>query len=345
MSSTRTTLPGAPVVVAPGKLFLCGEYAVLEGAPAVMMAVNRHAVGQYIPGWTAASRVIAEAVRRCAEHLGELAIALPAGSVMVNSEQFQGPDGKLGLGSSAATAAATVGAIFEYAGYSIEENRDALYVLADDAHRAAQGGLGSGADIAATVHGGFVRFERPQSLRDPNATFGPPSFEKLAAPAGLEIVVFQAGMPVATPEMIDAVQGLARRQKQLYGWMQDELGVAARQFAEAFTMGRPAGIIEAAGTAHDTLLALGNAAHIPIVPASVTAAAAHARRLGGAAKISGAGGGDVGIAFFPGQDAAREFASTCPSGIKMLDVQVEMQGIRRKRPTGLEQAETDDKQQ
>ncbi|MDZ4695023.1 MAG: hypothetical protein SGI86_07705 [Deltaproteobacteria bacterium] len=332
--NTRTTLPGAPVVVAPGKLFLCGEYAVLEGAPAVMMAVNRQAVGQYIPGWTAASRVIAESVRRCAEHLGELAVALPAGSVMVNSEQFQGPDGKLGLGSSAATAAATVGAIFEYAGYGIEDNRDALYVLADDAHRAAQGGLGSGADIAAAVHGGFVRFERPQSLRDTNAAFGPPLFEQLAPPEALEIVVFQAGLPVATPEMIEAVQGLARRQKQLYGWMQDELGLAARQFAEAFTMGRSAGIIEAAGAAHDTLLALGNAAHVPIVPASVTAASTHARRMGGAAKISGAGGGDVGVAFFPGKDAAREFVSTCPSGIKVLDVQVDMQGIRRRRPAG-----------
>jgi phosphomevalonate kinase len=306
-----------------------------------MMAVNRHAVGQYIPGWTPASRVIAEAVRRCAEHLGELAIALPAGSVMVNSEQFQGPDGKLGLGSSAAAAAATVGAIFEYAGYGIEENRDALYVLADDAHRAAQGGLGSGADIAATVHGGFVRFERPQSLRDPNATFGPPLFEKLAPPDGLEILVFQAGMPVATPEMIDAVRGLSRRQKQLYGWMQDELGTAARQFAEAFTMRRTAGIIEAAGIAHDTLLALGNAAHVPIVPASVVAASAHARRLGGAAKISGAGGGDVGVAFFPGTDAMLEFVATCPAGIKVLDVQLDTQGIRRRRPAGSAQAGSD----
>ena len=44
MSGERRTLRGNPVVAAPGKLFVIGEYAVLAGAPAVVAAVNRYAV-------------------------------------------------------------------------------------------------------------------------------------------------------------------------------------------------------------------------------------------------------------------------------------------------------------
>ena len=46
----RTTLRGAPVIVAPGKIFLVGEYGVLEGGSAVLTAVSCNAVAQYIPG-------------------------------------------------------------------------------------------------------------------------------------------------------------------------------------------------------------------------------------------------------------------------------------------------------
>jgi hypothetical protein len=35
LSSNRTTLRGSPVVAAPGKVFLIGEYAVLEEGSAV----------------------------------------------------------------------------------------------------------------------------------------------------------------------------------------------------------------------------------------------------------------------------------------------------------------------
>ena len=41
MGSERNTLVGTPVVIAPGKLFLIGEYAVLEDGPAVLAAVNQ----------------------------------------------------------------------------------------------------------------------------------------------------------------------------------------------------------------------------------------------------------------------------------------------------------------
>ena len=39
------------------------------------------------------------------------------------------------------------------------------FALADAAHRAAQGGLGSGADVAAAVYGGFIRYRRMPEQR------------------------------------------------------------------------------------------------------------------------------------------------------------------------------------
>ena len=39
----------ALIASAPGKVVLCGEYAVLDGAPAISMAVNRRALVTLIP--------------------------------------------------------------------------------------------------------------------------------------------------------------------------------------------------------------------------------------------------------------------------------------------------------
>ncbi len=99
---------GTPVVTAPGKIFLVGEYAILEGGAAVLAAVNRYAVAQFVPGMDPASKVVAEAVKRATAETGEAGSALPLGSVLVNSEDFMQGNRKIGLGSSAATAVAAL---------------------------------------------------------------------------------------------------------------------------------------------------------------------------------------------------------------------------------------------
>ncbi len=97
-SELRNTLRGSPVVAAPGKIFIMGEYAVLEGAPAVVASVGRFAVGQFIPGWESESPFVAEAVKATLEGLGDRREALPEGSVRVDSAAFSADGRKLGLG-------------------------------------------------------------------------------------------------------------------------------------------------------------------------------------------------------------------------------------------------------
>ena len=137
--SGRTTLVGTPVVAAPGKIFLVGEYAVLDGGVAVLAAVSRYAVAQYVPGTEPQSAVVGEAVKHSLTAIGEASAALPPGSVLVDTDAFCQGKFKIGLGSSAATAVATVGAMFETAGLSIEHMQHEVFSTAEAAHRAALG--------------------------------------------------------------------------------------------------------------------------------------------------------------------------------------------------------------
>lgn len=321
----RTTLRGAPVVVAPGKIFLVGEYGVLEGGSAVLTAVSCNAIAQYIPGLEAASPIVEKAVLLSREALGELASAIPEGSVLVDTGQFRRGENKIGVGSSAATAVATVGAVFEYCGRPVAQHRDEIFEIADAAHRAAQGGVGSGADVAVATYGGFLHFQRSEGaavLR-----------EALPAPQGLSLVVFFSGHPASTVQMVRSVMALKTDTPPLYKWLMDELKTLGGRFVSALGSNNLPGVISATNQYHETLVELGSSARLPIVTPVFEAAATLARSLGGAAKPSGAGGGDLGIALFAEPEAATAFSSRCPEGLSVLDVRPEPLGVRRRVAT------------
>src|ERR1017187_10041986 len=102
MSGERDTPIGTPVVIAPGKVFLVGEYAVLDEGCAVLATITRYAEAQFIPRMDSMSPMVAELVNRAKTELGEAAAALPPGAVFVNSDDFHFGCAAGGLGSSAA---------------------------------------------------------------------------------------------------------------------------------------------------------------------------------------------------------------------------------------------------
>ena len=328
MSRERSTLVGTPVVIAPGKIFLVGEYAVLEEGSAVLAAVTRHAVAQYVPGMDPMSEVVRQAVDHARAEIGESASALPRGSVLVNTDDFQQGGQKIGLGSSSATAVATVGALFESAGVSVEKNRARLYSVAIAAHRAAQGGVGSGADVATAVHGGIVRVERQPA--------GPPLVEPLTPPAGLHLVVFWTGQAVSTTNMIEGVQKYAEKDPSAYRQMIENLRETADRFVAELRAGSATGAVAAAGRYGRRLAVLGAAASVPIVTDAFVKASELAKELGGIAKPSGAGGGDIGIAMFATPETARLFARALPKPLAPLDLDLDRLGVRRRLPDDVE---------
>jgi phosphomevalonate kinase len=303
---------------APGKVFLAGEYGVLAGGLAVVAAVDRQAVGRFVAGATPSTPVVAEAV---AAVRAEVGAALPNGAPEIDSASFSGADGKLGIGSSAAVAAIAVGAALDAAGVEPEREPARVFALADRAHRAAQGGRGSGGDVAAAVFGGVLAYARPLD--------GPQRIEPLG-PNPVEIVVFAAGDPRATVDGIRAVEGLAARDPDEHRRRMQALDAAAGAFRLGWQAADAEAVIAAARAAGEALAELGRAAALDIWTEPVRAAAALARELGGAAKPSGAGGGDVGVAFLAHRRAAEDFrAGAGPLGLRILSITTAARGLHR----------------
>ena len=331
----RTTLKGSPVVAAPGKVFLVGEYAVLEGGTSALAAVNRVAVGEFIPELDPGSPLVAEAVKATLAALGDKGRALPAGSVWIDTGAFAATDDadggvrKLGLGSSAATAACAVGAVLEMAGLPIAGHRDLAYSLAESAHRTWQGGAGSGADVAAAVYGGVLQFTRPSG--------GTPIVRNISGGLGtLQLMVFSSRTAVSTTDQIRTMRAFAEREPDRYAGLLAPVREAAERFVESLASRNARETIAATRASGEALLLLGDAPGVPIVTPPFARAAVLAAELGGAAKPSGAGGGDIGIALFADLAAAQAFAQRVaeerdsPDALQILDLKIDENGLHRR---------------
>jgi len=310
-----------PLVSAPGKLFLIGEYAVLAGGTAVVAAVDRRVIGRFVPGAAPATPLVKHVVDAVRAHLLEAGETPPDGAPVLDSAALSTDAGKLGLGSSAAVAAAGVGAMLEAAGRNIEQDRDLVLGLADRAHRAAQGGRGSGADVAAAIHGGVIRCARIGDKFD---------VQPLGLPRDLEIVVFSTGTPSSTVDHLKALEAFAENDRGLYQLRLRGIGELALEIVSCWAAGDVKQIASLTRFTNNQLHALGVEIGMPIVTPPLAAAAKLAEELGGAAKPSGAGGGDVGVAFLTDRGAAETFRQRAPHiGLEILSIRTGASGLRR----------------
>ncbi|MDD5308436.1 MAG: hypothetical protein PHU25_14030 [Deltaproteobacteria bacterium] len=303
-------------VSAPGKLFLGGEYAVLHGGEAVVTAVSVRAVATLSERAQGRASPIVIAVRDlAARELDRGDSGLPA--FVVDTTMFSRLGRKLGLGSSAAVTAAATGLLFEWVGLSIERERDRLLDLSLVAHRRGQGGRGSGADVAVSVLGGTIVFVP-----------GRPAEPILLR--GVEAVAVWTGAPASTVDLLDRVDALAARDRLLHQSCMDELVASSRGLAEAFRAGDGAAIVCATETYGEGMQRLGVAAGAPIMTPEHEAVRRMARDAGGAAKPSGAGGGDAAVAVFEDAEGARRFGEACRgAGFEILGLGMHAPGLRR----------------
>lgn len=129
------------IATAPGKLILTGEYAVLDGAPALVVAVNRRVVARRRSGPTGSSPFLIAVADEIARVYGADHPATQAAmDIVCDSSAFFLGNTKLGLGSSAAvTVAATALAIGAASGAVPVIDREAVLAIASAAHANAQG--------------------------------------------------------------------------------------------------------------------------------------------------------------------------------------------------------------
>ncbi|MEC7240984.1 MAG: hypothetical protein VXW32_07065 [Myxococcota bacterium] len=273
-------------VFAPGKLFVIGEYAVLEGGDAVVAAVNHGVRCRVMPG---------DGVRAPGGDTRFVQPALQAVDAPPRLYDFAAWNPlnfphKVGLGSSAAACVAAVGAGLLAQG---KQPAPSDLSIALQTHRAVQGS-GSGRDVMASFYGGLSRFSDGGR-------------EELSP---LPLSVLHSGQPAATGPRVEAYLRLAHRSDFLKealvlldGFDSDPVQALDAYGALVETMAQSAGF-EYLTPAHRRIRQL-------------------ARGFGGAAKPSGAGGGDIAVALIPHEENRASFLAACQKDA-LLEVPVRL---------------------
>jgi phosphomevalonate kinase len=318
---------------APGKVIVAGEYAVLDGAPAICMAVDRRAhvaitssEGDWhsvlAPGhvqtagrftahdgrvhWQAGAAdfdlLTAVWHELAARPVGKLAIVLDSNEFVDTATGI-----KLGIGSSAALTVALTAALDLAAGGGAS-----VYRVAAGAHRQLQSGAGSGADIACSLSGGVIEFrmgEGPQRA--------------LHWPAGLHYALLWSGVSSNT------VARLARLAAATAGATRTELATAAGAVATTWHGGQAADISAALRDYAATLRRFDAEHGLGIYAAGHAALADAGESCGVVYKPCGAGGGDLGIAIATDSAALAGFVALAQQqAFRHLPMAIEVRGLR-----------------
>jgi phosphomevalonate kinase len=276
-------------VIAPGKLVLTGAYAVLRGAPAIVVAVDRYAVAD-----TESPSVVD--VHSLHDEAGH----------------------KLGLGSSAATIVASLGSRAIVRG---EDPRQApvraeIFRAAREAHAREQGG-GSGVDIAASVFGGMLCYGLGE---------GGARIRTVEPPGALVLEAYWSGTSARTSDLRARVDKLHARAPRSATFT--ALNDVAEQAAASIQQGDARAFVERAAAFGRALSALGQAADAPIVPPAFAELAVLAEEEMAAFLPSGAGGGDVAVwlGLSPPSRAFRERAEAL--SLRHLPLALDRGGVR-----------------
>jgi phosphomevalonate kinase len=344
-----TSRPATVVRRAPGKLFVVGEFAVVEpGTPAILVAVDRY-VTVTVSGTAGAgadvvissdlgpSRVpwrwhdgrlracddepptglthVVSAIEVVGGLLAERGLSAPAMRVSVSSSLHDNGT-KLGLGSSGAVTVATVAAVASFCGVELSaDERFRLAVLATVGIdvRASCG------DLAASTWGGWLRYSSPdraavldlirrrgveETLRTPWPGF---QVRRLPPPDGLSLEVGWTGTPAATTALVADLYRRPWRGGASHRAFVATTTDCVRASVSALEHGDRHALLAQIRRARRELTRLDEEVGLGIFTTRLTRLCAAAEAVGGAAKPSGAGGGDCGIALLAA-DATRDIA-------------------------------------
>jgi phosphomevalonate kinase len=291
--------------LAPGKLVLSGAYSVLEGAPAIVTAVDRYAE--------------ADSARPAEWLTPEVRAALGDRGPWFRSDALRSGGRKLGLGSSAAVLVASLGAVeLETRGpLSDGALAGAVYERALVAHRRAQGG-GSGVDVAASTFGGTLAFHR-----EGDRTRVVP----LELPSHLFIEVWASAISASTPELLSRVRSLRDRDPALHAELMGAQARAARDALSAFEQRDVPALVQALARQLDCLGRLGDASGAGIVTVGCRELCERAERENAAVLPSGAGGGDL-LLYFGAEPASPELVARAQeTGHQRLELGLGARGV------------------
>lgn len=330
--------PGRAVSArAPGKLVLLGEYAVLSGATALVMAVARHSRARIEAASGSACRLETAFPRTETRAFAPAAVSgvalvdtyisqtgyaprWPVWSGRLDSSALYEDGVKLGLGSSAAALVAWAGAWSAAAG---REPPGLVALVA--AHRAFQGGAGSGLDVAAAHAGGVIEF-----TLDGDSV---PLIGSVQLPNSVGFAGIFAGRPASTPDLVGRYRRWVDADPGAAGRLLEHLGRLADRGRAAASGNDGAAFVEAIAEYGRSLQALGEAMGADLVTREHREIGRLAEHFGVAYKISGAGGGDLGLAASVDAEALDAFSAAArQAGFRVVALEIDELGLVVEEP-------------
>lgn len=215
---------------ASGSFMLMGEHAVLRGYPALVMAVEQGITVTLTPraDWTIH---IASSLGQHQTTLDDLQVKRPFHFVLALIQHVQPavPQGfdlvidsdiraDMGIGSSAAVTIATLKVLVDWLQLGWEQTQ--LLTVARQVVRSQQNGLGSGADLAASLLGGTVYFHA-EPLSAQCLSYMP------------KIISRYCGYKTPTAEVIQRVEQQRQAQPAQYAAYDQQIGQLVEQAKHA----------------------------------------------------------------------------------------------------------------
>ena len=369
------------IISAPGKLFIAGEWAILEpGNPGIVAAIDRRAyvkieksrddkihikienfntedlVAEFKKGGLRFQNrltkekqkklsFIKSAIEIALRYLGkwrpfEIEADTREMSLKTNNKRQE-----IGLGSSAAIVVAAIAGILNFHGINIkrQEIKNKIYKLSTIAHYFSQGEVGSGFDVAASTFGGIFLYKRfdqnwlqrqirkNKSVREIiNLRWPGFYFENLRIPQDFNLIVAWTGESASTSLMVRKLYKWRDGNKRVFKKLSNKIGLLVKKLTRVWEIGDKEKIIKLVRLNEDYLRKLGEKSKLNIETKLLKRISEIANRYEAAGKLSGAGGGDCGIAItFDKKTLARIKKEWKENGIYIIDTDISFDGVRR----------------
>lgn len=331
-------------VKAPGKLYIAGEYAVVEnGYPAIIVAIDQYITANISESennvgvihskqyendkieWVydnnqikplkdnSSFNYVISAMKTFETYVKELNINHKLYNIDIDSNLNSEDGKKYGLGSSAAVTVATIKALNEL--YGLHLSKLQIFKLAAIAHLSIQGN-GSLGDVAASSFGGWIAYSsfdkkwlaNQTTLKDVMAQSWPHlMIEQLTPPSDLELLIGWTGTPASTSNLLKSVESSSNVDRYKQFLVKSKLCI--NKMINGFKNKDIAVIKNQIKENRNIIVELASFTGIDIETSKLKRLCEIAEEYNGSGKSSGAGGGDCGIAIVEKQSPIKDIES------------------------------------